>query len=241
MNNNKGLNAKLFDACTAEKADFDLIEELLDKGADPLVIFNEYDDAVLEELFCSASDFMSSGFETPFLDSRVPELVKLFIKHGMDINRVPALPEDSCVSPLWSMAFWCTPNAIKTLKILLDSGLKAPELDEFIDHFTMDAGYVSGDLPGYDYHNYLVCGFKMIMLAASYKEALESSEYLRKTIGLNSHNKDNNYDLNRFRNYDDYTYDIDKSTCTNLRFGLGNATVIIKEKESGDEVWRFFL
>jgi len=38
MNNNKGLNAKLFDACTAEKADFDLIEELLDKGADSLVM-----------------------------------------------------------------------------------------------------------------------------------------------------------------------------------------------------------
>ena len=119
--------------------------------------------------------------------------------------------------------------------------MKAPELDEFIDHFTMDAGYVSGDIDSDHYRDYLICGFRMIMLAASYKEALESSVYLRETIGLNSHNKDNNYDLSRFRNYDDYTYDIDKSTCTNLKFGLANATIIIKEKESGDEVWRFFL
>ena len=46
MNNNNDINAKLLDACIAEKADFGLVEELVDKGADPLETFNEYGDNV---------------------------------------------------------------------------------------------------------------------------------------------------------------------------------------------------
>ena len=183
MNNNNDINAKLLDACIAEKADFGLVEELVDKGADPLETFNEYGDTVLDELFC-----LASSEEMPILDKRVPELVYLFIKNGMDINKVSDNPDDDIVSPLWSMAFWCTPNAIKTLKILLDNGLKAPVLDQFLDHFVSDAAYVSGDISGDDYHDYLVCGFKMIMMSASYDKVLASSDYLKELIGTNSYN-----------------------------------------------------
>ncbi len=153
MNNNEDINSRLFDACVAENVDIRLIEELLRKGADPLATFNKYDDIVLEQLFCLASDD-----EMPFLDSRVPELVKLFIRYGMDINKIPDLGEDDAVTPLWSMAVWCTPNAIKTLNMLLDSGLKALELDQFISHFVDDAAYISGDIEDDYYRNYLICG-----------------------------------------------------------------------------------
>lgn len=184
---------------------------------------------------------MASDHEMAFLDGRVPELARLFIKHGIDINRVWDLPEEFAVSPLWSMAFWCTPNAMKTLSILLDSGLKAPALDQFISHFVEDAAYVSGDIKSDHYQDYLICGLKMIMLAASYDEALNSSDHLKELIGLSTYNKGNDYDLNKFRNYDDFDYELDKSTCTNIKYVLANATIIIKEKETGKEAWRFFL
>ncbi len=234
--NDANLDEMLYAACLAETADYELIEDLLKKGADPMRIFNEYDDSVLDQLFCEAE-----SEEFPFLDDRIPKLVSLFIKYGMDVNASQNLPEDDRTSPLWSMAFWCAPNAIKTLKILLDNGLKASELENFVDHFITDAAMVSGDIPGEEYQNYLICGFKMIMLSASYDEILSTSEYLRSVIGLGSIEGNNKEILPKFRQYDDYSYDIDKSTCTNLRFGINNATVTITEKESGRKVWKFVV
>ena len=226
----------LFDACVAKTADYELIKDLLKRGADPLRIFNEYDDSVLDELFCEAS-----SKEFPFLDDRIPELVNLFIKYGMDINSLQDLAEEDRVSPMWSMAFWCTPNAVKTMKLLLDNGLKVPELENFISHFITDAAMVSGDIPGEEYHDYLLCGFKMIMLAASYDEILSESEYLRNVIGLDTINGNDKEILPGFRQYDSFSYDIDKSTCTDLKFGINNATITITEKDSGKAVWKFVV
>ena len=42
MNNQKDINAELYDTCIAENADFDLIEQLLDKGTD--WCFDEHED-----------------------------------------------------------------------------------------------------------------------------------------------------------------------------------------------------
>ena len=176
-----------------------------------------------------------------YLDSRIPDLVRLFVKYGMDVNAVSDLPEDDRTSPLWSMAFWCTPNAVKTLKILLENGLKAPELENFVDHFITDAAMVSGDISGEEYNNYLICGFKMIMLSASYDEILATSEYLRNVIGLNTIEGNDKEILPGFRQYDRFSYDIDKSTCTDLRFGINNATITITEKGSGKAVWKFVV
>ena len=234
---NTELNNELYEACTAENADFSLIEDLLVRGADPLGPTNEWLDPTLGELFCVASANMEDHLA--YLDARVPELVRLFVKHGMDINMRPDIPEDDYASPLWDLAFWCTPNAIKTLHILLESGLKTPELEEFVSHFIMEAAYIDGDIHSEEHLDYLICGLKMIMLSASYEEILSSSAYLREVIAADNTETNNKEILYRFRDYDRFSYVIDKTACSNLRHGIADATVIITDAESNEVVWTF--
>ena len=69
------------------------------------------------------------------------------------------------------------------------------------------------------------CGLKMLMLIASYPTILDESTYLQNCIELE---KNDAQMLPLFRNWNDFDYHIDLSTCTNIPNGLQNATLTIQ-------------
>ena len=169
------------------------------------------------------------------------DVLRIFIENGMNVSDIrPSLDEDS-ICPMWCLSFWCRPKSIEVLKLLLDNGLRADAFNEFMTHFIEDVSFVSGSEINEDYLEYLISGFRMIMLASSYDEMISSNDKLRTQIEKDTLNAENNYNLNCFREYDSYFYSIDMSTCTNIRYGLNNALVTIQEKSSCRKVWRFHI
>ena len=78
------------------------------------------------------------------------------------------------------------------------------------------------------------CGLKMLMLIASYPAILDESTYLQNGIELE---KNDTQMLPLFRNWNDFDYHIDLSTCTNIPNGLQNATLTIRAPKSKKIVW----
>ena len=54
-------------------------------------------------------------------------------------------------------------------------------------------------------------------------------------------NKDNKYDLTKFRQYNDYEYFFDLSTLDNTPYGMRNATVKVIEKKTKQEIWTMYI
>ena len=233
---NKELNQKLCNAACSKESDIGIIAELMKQGGDPLgPIENDEESSALEELFLAAS------IEENGLDQRALDALRIFIENGMNVGNIRPAPDEDSTCPMWCLSFWCRPRSIEVLKLLLDNGLRADAFNEFMTHFIEDASFVSGSEINEDYLEYLICGFKMIMLAASYEHMISSNEQLRKQIEKDTLNADNSFVLHSFRDYDSYIYSIDMSTCINIRYGLNNALVTIREKVSGSSVWRFHI
>ena len=72
------------------------------------------------------------------------------------------------------------------------------------------------------------------MLIASYPIILNESTYLQNCIALE---KNNVQMLPLFRNWNDFDYHIDLSTCTNIPYGLRDATLTIRDPKSKKTVW----
>ena len=68
-----------------------------------------------------------------------------------------------------------------------------------------------------------------VMLIASYPAILDESTYLQNCIELE---KNDAQMLPLFRNWNDFDYHIDLSTCTNIPNGLQNATLTIRDPKS---------
>ena len=75
---------------------------------------------------------------------------------------------------------------------------------------------------------------KMVMLIASYPTILNESTYLQNCVALE---KNDAQMLPQFRNWNDFDYHIDLSTCTNIPHGLRDATLTIRDPKSKKPVW----
>ena len=75
----------------------------------------------------------------------------------------------------------------------------------------------------------------MVMLVASYPHILENSTYIADCISLAENDAAR---LSVFRNWRNFTCQIDLSTCDNIPHGLRNATVRITDAETGELIWR---
>lgn len=241
----KEMNQELYNAVFSEEIDLHRVEIVLSAGADPLgPLLESNDECVLGELFCESSirdDIYDNGINP--VRNKLPELVKLFIEHGMKPTSIPAEHHDDENEniPMWYLAFCCSREGAEALKMLLDNALNTEALDDFISHFYIDCEMTGGSDIDDAYLNYLTYGLKMVMLSASYPEVLEKSKYLSSCIGVAEENSGNVYDLTRFRDYEEYDYSIDISTCDNIPYGLRNATVEICEKGSNVIIWKMYL
>ena len=224
------LNRELLTA--AEKHEFDIIEELLKLGADPLGSSdeNDPDEHILGELFCYASDDL-------VLAEALPQMLERFFAYGMDIKsrNIPAGDGDN-INPLWSLAFCQRTNGLNILKVMLDHNLDTVSAEELVEHIFVDMDKCDGcEIEDERFLDITICALKMVMLTASYSHIIYASKYIRECIELESNHEENLYG---FRDWDKYTYHIDKSTCTNIPHGLQNATLTIRDIHTNEVVWK---
>ena len=224
------LNKRLYRECSEEDIDFEIVEDLLKQGADPLGGTEPY-----------GWDLLNHVYEELVLDSResdidLPKITELFLKYGMDVDN-PRIPYDGSdsINPLWSFTFIPNENSIKALKMLLDHGLSAASFAEFWDHSLSDLCNVEcGDPENNAHWNHeCVWAFKMILLGSSYDHVLSNDSELRYVVCCSY----NSNDIHLFRDWDDFEYHFDTSRCPKMPKLLGSI-IHIYSKKTGEEVWR---
>lgn len=225
------LNKKLYEECTKEVLDCDAIEELLKRGADPIGATAVSGWGILEHIY---GEIVLDSKESNSVN--LPRVTELFLKYGMDVDN-PRVPYDgdNSIHPMWKFSFLMNENAIYALKMLLDKGLSADAAGEMWGHTTYDLINIEcGDPNNDEFWNYeCTWAMKIIMLCASYDHILNNDEDLRNFIGCSY----NNYDLHKFRNWNDFYYRFDTSHCTRYP-EFYKSVVKIFEKENQKEIWK---
>lgn len=223
------LNKDLFDAVVA--CNYEEAERQLQSGADPLGSMdeNDPDDHLLGELFCEMQD-------SEDLNAALPKFLELFYAHGMDIasRNLPADDGDN-IHPLWMLVFCQTESGLNVLHTMLEYGLDRDSAEVLIGHILLDMEMCDGcDIEDAWWKESTSCGLKMLMLIASYPTILNESTYLQSCVALE---KNDAQMLPQFRNWNDFDYHIDLSTCTNIPHGLRDATLTIRDSKSKRIVW----
>ena len=221
-------NKRLYDECMKENIDFALVEELLKQGADPLGATTEQGWDLLLHVYGEVA------FESRENDSKnLPQITELFLKYGMDIG-APRIPydDDNSIHPLRFFPF--NENAIASLHMILDYGVKAQDVCELWAGESDDQINVCRDDPNADeFHERFCCWAKMLMLIASYDYVLDNDEGLRKYICYNY----NAYDVHKFREWNNYYYEFDTSRCQ-CHPELYRSVIRIYEKQTNEQVWK---
>lgn len=225
------LNKVLFEAVAA--CNYEEAERLLNLGADPLGSTDETDadEHLLGELFCEMQD--NEALETAF-----PKFLELFYAHGMDIAS-RGLPTDDGdnIHPLWMLAFCQTESGLNVLHTMLEHGLDRDSAEVLVDHILMDMEMCGGcEIEDAWWMERTICGLKMLMLTASYPNLLNQSTYIQSCIALE---KNDAQMLPQFRNWNNFDYHIDLSTCTNIPHGLRDATLTIRNPKSKKPYGRY--
>ena len=231
MNENE-LNQALLEACLSKPIDYSLVESLLQKGAQPLGIVYSYD-SIANNLYDEVVDYLFNNEDT---SEELYQITELFLKYGMDLS-APAVAYDgsNVLHPLWMFAFYSNNTVMRIIKLLLDYGLDAEGAGECWGHAVFDLVNFDGQSLNDEfdfeiYYDYI----RKLMLFASYPHVLENDEYLQKEIWLDY----NHYDLMRFRNWDDFRYEI-SSPSGDAPEAVYHSVVTIICKETGEPVWRF--
>ncbi len=232
MNENE-LNQALLEACLSKPVNYSLVESLLQKGAQPLgmVCINGYQEIAYEDIVDNLFD-----------NEKTPEdlylITELFLRYGMDLS-APNMPGEAHKTIgeeiLWFLAFFSNECVLRTIKLMLDYGLSADAAGAcwghaIFDLVDIDCMPLEDELEYEIYYDYI----RKLMLFASYPHVLDNDEYLQKEIWLDY----NQYDLMRFRNWDDFRYEI-SSPSGDAPEGVYQSVVTIICKETGDPVWRF--
>ncbi len=228
MNHQFELNKALFHAVIA--CNYEETEQLLRAGADPLGSTDETDadEHLLGELFCRMQD-------NDDLANAFPKFLELFYAHGMNIAEHKILEDSSSGCPLWDLAFCQTEAGLNVLHTMLEHGLDCDSAEVLVDHILMDMEMCDGcEIEDAWWMEGTVCGLKMVMLIASYPILLNQSTYIQSCIELE---KNDAQKLPLFRNWNDFDYHVDISTCTNVPYGLQNATLTIRDPKSKKTVW----
>lgn len=213
------LNKRLYGECINDKVDYKLVEELLKAGADPLgvIIYDDSEKAYIYGEIISDS-FLNNG-------ENLPKITELFLRYGMDISK-PKIPYSTEIwdSPLWEFACFPNENLLLTLKLLLDKGIDCDVINDFVEHIITNVVCVDkGEFyPIEREQDHYLWAMKMIMLVASYDYIIEKNKVLAEFIRV----KDNNYDLKKFREYNNFSYVFNKSI------------VNIYEEKTKNLIWR---
>lgn len=229
------LNKKLYEECSKKVIDFEVVEKLLKQGADPLGPTEAHSYGLLEHIY---GEIVSESQDNNGV--YLTQITELFLKYGMDVDN-PRIPYDggNSINPLWDLGLCLNERSIETLKLFLDRGISVDSFGQFWSTAMGDLIDVECGDPVRDefWNRVCVLSLKATMLAASYDYMLNEYEHLRKFIGYSY----NDYDVHKFRNWNDFSYEIDTSNCDRYpeHCELYKSVVTIYEIESGKKVWRF--
>ncbi len=225
------LNKKLYEECSKEVLDRVVIEALLKQGADPLGATAVSGWGLLDHIY---GELVGDSQDSKSVN--LPSITELFLKYGMDVEK-PRVPYDgdNSLHPMWEFAFVMNENAIYALKMLLDNGLSADGAAEMYDHSLSDMIDLECGNPndGGFWEYECTWTMKMIMLCASYDHIINTSENFCELICCHR----NNYDLHKFRQWNDFYYVFDTSRCEKWP-ELYKCVVKIHEKKTDKEVWK---
>ena len=233
--NKEELNQRLLEVCLADPVDYELAEELLKHGAEPLGrIVDKWGEYILY------TEIVNYHFDIPFRSQEkhkeaVFRITELFLRYGMDISE-PAIAydDDNALHPLSQFIGFNQEPGYRTLKLLLDHGLSAEDVAEDWALEVSDFAHVGGALNDPDVYEEFCEFIPTVMLIASYPHVLNEDEGLKRLIWYDY----NDYDLMKFRKWDEFTFEIDSSHCSRHPEVHGSV-VTIHEKESGKPVWKF--
>ena len=225
------LNMSLLKACTAEIVDYTQVEALLKQGAEPLGYVEEQDTP--DNLYYSVVENLDWAGDK---NGDLFKITELFLQYGLDIAK-PTIPydNDDILNPIYNFLGYMRGSMMQTLRLLLDHGLSAEdawwgwgqELTDFLNcNDSLEDKDVRGELPDY---------IHKLMLTASYPHVLEKDESLQFNIWLDR----NHFDLSRFREWDWYDFELDTSHCDKRYPGVARSIVTLKDKKTGEKVWRF--
>lgn len=225
------LNLRLLEACRADSVDYSELESLLQQGAEPLGYIEEQ--GWPDNLYASVIENLSWNADR---NGDLFRITQLLLRYGMDISK-PTIPydNDEILNPIYHFCGMMRGSMMETLRLLLDHGLSAEDarwgwgqqLEDFLNvSDSLDDVDVQAELPHY---------VRKLMLTASYPHVLEQDEALRFNIWLDR----NRYDLSRFREWDWYDFELDTRYCDRSYPGVARSVITIKEKHSGEAVWRF--
>lgn len=243
------LNKQLMEACLA--CDFAGVEALLEQGADPLgsctADGHGNDELVLESLFMEAIHFGDSE-DADRMGKALPELVRIFLAHGMDIPARHAAMDkndENYIRPLWNLAFCSNEAGLKTLSVFLEHGLDASSAEDLVEHILVDFDFCYGSngkddwqLTDDDFQGETFDDLKMVMLAASYPDVLNNSPYLQECVDLTENDPEK---LIGFRNWNDFDYRIDWSVRREPPGVLIAGLLTIRDRRTGEDVWNVIV
>lgn len=243
------LNKQLMEACLA--CDFAGVEALLEQGADPLgsctADGHGNDELVLESLFMEAIHFGDSE-DADRMGKALPELVRIFLAHGMDIPARQAAMDkndDNYIRPLWDLAFCSNEAGLKTLSVFLEHGLDPSSAEDLVEHILVDSDFCYGSngkddrqLTDDDFQGETFDDLKMVMLAASYPDVLNNSPYLQECVDLTENDPEK---LIGFRNWNDFDYRIDWSVRREPPGVLIAGLLTIRDRRTGEDVWNVIV
>ena len=232
MNSETFLNDQLLAACTSDRIDYQQIEKWLQEGAKPLGKTRApygHD----ENLFSLVIDhYLNINYEIGDCNTDFFKITELFLRYGMDFAH-PEIPyAEDCSNPLWSFAFFHGKMSLRVLKLLLDHGLDAESAMIYWWHDYFDSLLAEIEFRDEEDFKWLFELICKLLLIASYPHILSEDKTLQEVIWLS----ENAYDLNRFRNWDDFSFSIDTSLCESFP-QMRRSIVKVVEKSSKKAVW----
>ena len=220
----------LYYACSPEYKGLESVEEILKSGVSPNTVV--WDAGEPDNLYSVLSFELAGWKDDP---SHLPELTELLLNYGLDIDH-PVIPYDNdwICHPMYHFSLQGYAY-LPTLAIFLKHGISAESVEECIGMTVGDLIYVNTDVfdsdEGRDFFNDTVL---KLLLVASYPEMVEKLSWLPKFIDV----EHNWYDLENFRDYDNYTLSLDFSRCDDFPKPEG-CEVTVLEKKTQMPVWKF--
>ena len=225
------LNKRLYEECYKNNINYEIVEELLKQGADPLGGTEICGWDLLIHIY---GEIVADSQDTNSVD--LPKLTELFLEYGMDVDK-PRVPYDgdNSLNPIWMFTFVTNENAIIALKMLLDNGLSAEGFGEFWGHTMFDLLNIDCGDPENDefWNKECIWTFKMLFLGATYDHVFNNDTGISEFLCCSY----NTTDIHIFRNWDDFEYHFDTSTCERHP-ELYGSIIRIFSKNTGEEVWK---
>ena len=216
------LNFELYKECIKDNVNYDVVKDLLNKGADPWreINHNLMNGRVLSKIIYERSYDYDN-------DDTMCKLFKIFLDNGMVVRDDSVDESDDSYNPLEFLWGVKAKKAIKIFELLIKHNTGIKVFENYLNEVNC---YMIGEC-----HRELSEEVRKIMYLVSYKELRENCPILK--VLLHYEENDKKYDLSKFRR--PFDYDIFYDMTDEYGLDTGGLVIYICEKETGKKIWEF--